>query len=82
MEIKKTHIFIKFNPYTGMGGSKFITTKVHECRIYSGNLASSDTHLYFKEKSGLKQDIELITQAELAKLQSETEEALKHLNEE
>ena len=76
MEVKKTHIFMKYNPYTGMGASKFTIRKVYECRIPTESLSDCNTSIYFiKEGTSLR----AIDTKELHKLQNDTEEALKYL---
>ena len=76
MEVKKTHIFIKYNSYSGMGASKFQVREVHECRIPTESLSDCNTSMYFiKEGNSLR----IIDTKELHKLQNDTEEALKHL---
>lgn len=80
MEIKKTHIFLRENKYTGMGGDKIIITKVFECREYNGSLSGASESFYFKEKTGkLSNELEMITHEEFTKLGNETHEVLKTL---
>lgn len=78
MEIKKTYIFMRYNPYTGMGGESFVTTKVYQCLASSGSMSSSAHYLYFKYVSDV---LVLITEKELHELQNRNEDALKKLKE-
>jgi hypothetical protein len=76
MQIKKTHIFMKYNPYPNIGGSRFSCINIHECIIPSNNLTTSSRSFYFKEIGG---SLTLITQSELDSFQKDTEEAIQYL---
>jgi hypothetical protein len=78
MEIKKTYVFIKYNPYTGMGGESFPTAKVYQCLLEPGGMSSSPKYLYFR---AIGPTLALITEKELHELQNKNEEALKKLKE-
>lgn len=69
---------MKYNPYTGMGASKYRITQIHQCISKVGSMSSSPSYLYFKVV-GLT--LELITEDEFNKFSSENEEALKKLKE-
>lgn len=76
MEIKKTHIFMKYNPYTGKGASKFRITEVYECRIPSECLSTTANSVYFMKVGNT---LEVITIKEFQQLENDTFEALKQM---
>ena len=78
MEVKKTHIFLKKNEYSGMGGPKIHIIKVFECRTDSNCLASSPNSLYFKENTGkLSNELVLLSEKEVNELFVSTSQVLK-----
>lgn len=83
MQILKTHLFLKENKYTGMGGDPIEITKVHECRISLGeNLSSPIKIIYFKEitsRMGTSYGMDIISKEDFDKMTTETLEIAKKL---
>lgn len=81
MQIHKTHILIKENKFTGMGGQTIEPFMVFECRIPGTNLAQSGKTIYFREfMSGFgTKALEFITEERFKELEIKTEEFFKAL---
>lgn len=81
MQIHKTHILIRENKMTGMGGQPLEPFVVYECRIPGANLAQVSKSIYFRElKSGFgNSTLEILSEEKFTELETKTEEVLHKL---
>jgi hypothetical protein len=81
MQINKTHIFLRENKYTGMGGEPIEILKVHECRLPEGSPSNPYKSIYILEASSSKfsNHLKIIAEEDFQKLEEETNKVIKNL---
>lgn len=80
MNIAQTHIFLKENKYTGMGGEKITVIKVHECKVHSANSRSLRSIYILERVSSMGSVTQLvIPESEVKAMAEETDRVLNEV---